>query len=196
MNLKTNTQMKNLTTILATLTLIFIFSSSVNADSLFDDNRMQLRIADGVVQLLYKKSSEETVKIEIKDNNGDIVYEDKVTNKIGFLKMYDFKKLDEGYYTFEISDKEGKIKKEVAFFKRASIAMIKQANDNYRLIYGTKKRTRVWVQMLNEKGTIVFEDAFTSENGFSKVYNVSPKNTNATQMRIITEQDSRQFRLK
>ncbi|MGB3464235.1 MAG: hypothetical protein WBA74_03160, partial [Cyclobacteriaceae bacterium] len=149
-----------------------------------------------VIQLLYKKSSIEKVRIEIKDNEGDIVHQDEVTNKIGFLKTYDFSKLDEGYYTFEISDNEGKVRKEIAFFKRASIAILKQGEDRYRLIYGTKKKTKILVQLLNKKGKVVFEDNFVSENGFSKVYKVSSENTNATEMRVITEQDSKYFRLK
>lgn len=74
--------------------------------------------------------------------------------------------------------------------------MIKQNNHNYRLIYGTKKKSKVTVLLLNKKGKVVFEDTFVSENGFSKVYHISPDNTNATQMRIITPQDTKSFELK
>lgn len=188
--------MKKTLTTLATLVLLLTAVFSAYSNSLLDEKRMQLRLKDGMIQLLYNKSSVESVKIEIKDENGKVIHQDEVKNQIGFLKNYDFRKLDEGYYTFEVSDNEGKVRKEIAFFKRASIAFLKQEDDKYRLIYGTKKKTKVMVQMLNKDEKIVFEDNFVSENGFSKVYKISSDNTNAIKLRIITQQDSREFKLK
>lgn len=188
--------MKNTITTLATLVLLLTTTFAAYSNTIFDENRLQLRMKDGMIQMLYNKSTVENVKIEIINEEGEVIHSDAVSNKFGFLKNYDFSKLDEGFYTFEVSDQEGKVRKEIAFFKRASIALLKQKDDKYRLIYGTKKKSKVSVQMLNNKGKVVFEDNFVSENGFSKTYDVSSENTNATKMRIITQQDSREFELK
>ena len=61
---------------------------------------------DGMIQMLYNKSTVENVKIEIINEEGDVIHSDAVNNKFGFLKNYDFSKLDEGFYTFEVSDQE------------------------------------------------------------------------------------------
>jgi len=188
--------MKKTATVLATLLLLVTFTFSAFSDVNIDEKRMQLRMKDGMIQLLYNKASVESVKIEIKNENGKVIHRDQVNNKIGFLKNYDFRKLDEGYYTFVITDGEGLLKKEVAFFKRASIALIKQKDNKYRVLYGTKRKSKIWVQLLNDDDKVVFEDKFVSINGFSKVYEVSPKKTSATKMRIVTERDSKEFKLK
>ncbi len=175
------------------LTLVVTFSAFSNTKP--DPRKLSMKLIDGKMKLAYKNDSNGKVMIELVNTLGEVIHQEEVKRNQSFAKIIDFNLLGDGQYKVQLSGAKKKYVKEVWVFKNAHIALLKQKYNTYKLLYGSKEPTAIDVQFLNESGQVVMEDFFQSSKGFSKVYQVSSRKTNATALRIITESDSKEFKL-
>ena len=178
------------------IVLLIVFGTSLTYASNSENAKLELREnQNGIVQLLYTSSEAEQVTITILDDNNKIVLSEKVKNKNGFLRNYDFSKLEVGKYTFKVADNNGQLLKKAKFVKKSPVALVDLGDNRFRLIYGSKKDTPVLVVFLDKDGKTIQEDRFTSTNGFARTYIVDNNITSAQKLRLVTDLETKDFEL-
>ena len=80
-----------------------------NKDSITAEKSATLEVkiftrSNGMVAVNFRKQLDETVKVKIYNFDGELIYNEKVSEKEIVSKRYDLSKLPDGYYYFEVSN--------------------------------------------------------------------------------------------
>lgn len=102
--MKTTTLKKGLIAgLLLISTLSFAEGEKNSVNSAYLDVKVT-PIENKMVRMSFDKLQEETVKINIYDQSGVRVYDEKVTDKTSVAKKYDLSNFPAGKYSFEVSN--------------------------------------------------------------------------------------------
>ncbi|MGK7393224.1 MAG: hypothetical protein ACNS62_01585 [Candidatus Cyclobacteriaceae bacterium M3_2C_046] len=136
----------------------------------------------GSFNLVYLPSSNQTVKVNIYDVNGKLIFVDKMRSDQVFFRPYNFKNLKSGDYTFEIIDQGKKLTEIVEYRKNTPVVnqlvnpkvFVENINTGDRInlkVFGAQGET-VQVQFYDNNDNLVFTDEIENAYNFSKVYNL------------------------
>lgn len=93
---------------------LFVGTALASGDESKKSSRVGIvPVKNETFNLIYGGADESGVKIEIVDMQGHTIRTDKIKSNGGFMKPYNFAKVEEGTYTIKITDKFGETTKEV-----------------------------------------------------------------------------------
>lgn len=180
---------------------IFILALLVTAGTqVFANNDIEpeieiLSTAPNSFKLVYKSAEATSVKINIYNEKSNRIFSDKVNNPGSFSKLYNFKNLNSGKYTFEIIANGQSAKEDVYYTlpKKASNKMkafVNQLDNNkkFKLMVMGNNMEPVTVKIYDVNNRLLHERSYTSEKSIGEVYNLKNVNVNEVQF-VITSGD-------
>lgn len=111
--------MKKITATLIVLITV-IGAAFASGDLRKEDRATIVSSKAGIYRVIYDAEGESVVKVLITDEKGRILRNDRIKSKDGFMRPYNFEKLADGTYTIVLSDRYGKISKEVTLGQAAN----------------------------------------------------------------------------
>ena len=125
-------------------------------------------------KLVYPIKKSGLVWVKIFDSDDKMLLSEKVKNKEGFMRSYDFSYLPEGKYRINIESEEGILNKEVYHEYQKndiSISVEETYHDNaFRLIVKGVKESPVYVDIFDGDNNVIFEDVVDVGKSFSRIY--------------------------
>ena len=177
--IKTMDKMKKATTLIVGLILGISSALFANGSEEKDQMELNVKIIPGstgdVFKLMYLSDNKEWVQVNIYNTSGKKILSDKIRNKRGFLRPYNFKSLPEGMYTIEVMT-ENTVKKEVVKLvedePQMNISFDPVAeNKRVKLTVTGPEVQPLLVNIYNQRSELVTQDYIDTEKSFSKVYN-------------------------
>lgn len=130
-----------------------------------------------VYKLSYSSGAVGTVKVNIYDANGELMYTDLIKSVKAFEKMYDFSQLGSGNYKIEVAGAQGKIEQtiQIAAVKESLIASVAtlDTKGKYELQVRNKVMKPVIVTIYDSSDNLIYEDRIDVDHNFSRVYDFS-----------------------
>ena len=130
-----------------------------------------------VYKLNYSSKAVGTVKVNIYDAKGDLMYTELIRSVKAFQKMYDFSRLGSGNYKIEVAGAEGKIEQtiQIAAVKESLIASVAtlDTKGKYELHVRNKVMKPVIVTIYDSSDNLIYEDRIDVDHNFSRVYDFS-----------------------
>jgi hypothetical protein len=164
---------------------------STGETSRYDQSDVQIMPrTDSRYKLVYPVKETESVWIKIYDSEQRMLLSERVKNKEGFMKSYDFSNLSDGLYTIDIQSKSGKITKEVYHsYKKDDIdfSVVKNPeNNSLRLLVEGVSKEPVYVDILDRKSETIYEDRVDVGKSFSRVYKFKDDMPESLKLRVST----------
>lgn len=107
-------------TLTAAVLLMIISTAFASGDGKAEKRATIYSLQKDTYRVIYGAKDEAIVKIKITDEQGNVLREDRVKSKGGFMKPYNFKKLSDGTYTIKLTDEYGEITQQVKVGVEAS----------------------------------------------------------------------------
>lgn len=176
--------MKRLT-LLASALLVTVGTFASNGDKKVkekEESQTRVAIMQGreIMKLVYLNEAEDKVKVSIYDVEGKRLASKSIKSEDGFIQPFNFTQLEEGDYTFEITDNAGTIVENISFdrseVKMSSVYKIKGSN-KYRLNV-LSEGLDVSVKILDEDLNVIHTEKFVDAESFSRIYEL-PEGTKA-----------------
>jgi hypothetical protein len=159
-----------------------------------DNGRTNVRLEESSYakyKLIYPVRNAGIVYVKIYDQQGQQVFSDRIRNKNGFMKPYDFSNMPDGNYKFMIKSDGGKIITDVVHKLHEDDLNIALGDtgekDAYRLVVTGVKKDPVYVNIYDYKDQLVFEDIVKVGKNFSRVYSF-PENAKDLTF-VVTQND-------
>ncbi len=132
-------------------------------------------INDDVYQLNYLKKSPGWVKMEIKDIDENVLYQEKIERTDPFTKPFDFKNYKTGIFYLKVTDGEDTYLTKINRSPEANMvaSIIKYKDEKAKVIVEGDVMETVYVNIYDRYGIPVFEDIIDRERGFSRIYDLS-----------------------
>lgn len=130
------------------------------------------------VKLLYRADQLGDVKIQILNENNEVVLTDKVKNVDGFLRPYNFSELPAGEYSFVVTNVNGSQTEKIAYreakrTERIAKLMPVEGNDKKLLLSVPNKQSDILtITILDDVDNILYSEKETISDDFAKVYNL------------------------
>lgn len=125
-------------------------------------------------KLIYPIKKSGLVWVRIFDSRDEMLLSEKLKNKEGFMRSYDFSYLPEGKYRINIESPEGNLVREIYHEYQEndiSISVEQTYHDNaFRLVVIGVKESPVYVDILDGDNKVLFEDIVDVSKSFSRVY--------------------------
>jgi len=153
------------------LTVFFVVLST----SLFASGTIELvDQGNGIYKLFYDNDNDGEVKIKIYDEKGRVIRRDKIQNKIGFYKPYNFNSLASGTYKIEVVDDNGTTRKLVNLKNnQQEVAIMHVREGKYQLLLTDPANTSADITIYNQDYEIIHSEKIDFDYGFSKVFDLS-----------------------
>jgi hypothetical protein len=171
---------------------------AVVASVVANDNNTGLAIlrANGteVFKVIYKGESSKTVKINVYDQNADLVFAETINGSNGFILPLNFKGLASGEYTIELTDAAGKhvekinyqplsVKAEDETF--VHVSRVAKNSDKFVLSMVTKSINDVAINIYDGNDRLIFNETKQVNGEFAQLYSI--KNINTTNGAVTFE---------
>jgi hypothetical protein len=129
-------------------------------------------------KLYYKSIKQETVRVSISDEKGEMVFKETIKKVEGFMRPYNFEGLAEGQYFIQIEDESGKRVEKVNYKSGKAEQLIhvqKLSNDEnkYLLTIASAKEENVFIKIYDVDGTLVHYEAQSIAGEFAQVYDLN-----------------------
>lgn len=172
--------MKRLT-LLASALLVTVgsFAANGNTTPVKERNEDQSKIAiiqgREVMKLVYLNEVSDRVSISVYNEKGQKLVSTSVKSKDGFIQPFNFTQVEEGEYTFEITDDSGTIIENISLDRTetniSTVYKIKDS-DKYRLNV-LSEGDDITVKIMDEDLNVIHEDKFMDADSFSRIYDLS-----------------------
>ncbi|WP_420318435.1 hypothetical protein [Ekhidna sp.] len=160
------------------LMIMVSLTSIANGTSSIGDAKAMVKVvpAGEMIRLYYAGVSSESVKLVIRDEEGDLVYREKINAGYSFQRAYNMSNLPFGTYEFQLITGQETISQLVDYVNQPEISLdffVKSLDEN-----GTRKMVRIPAgQIEKAKVTIysnvngmLYEEVESVENGMAKIY--------------------------
>ncbi len=128
----------------------------------------------GNVKVIYKAEGRGKVRIALLDAEGNRLYDATLKSSGGFILPMNFKNLDEGQYTFELTDESGKLIESIAYgrSKRAEMQLHvrKMESSSYAVMLSQANPGTINIRFLDEKGNLVYDFEEKTSGAFGKLF--------------------------
>lgn len=140
------------------------------------ENRIKVeRKAGSKYELTYLTIGEGSVRINIYDQKGIQLHSERIDNISSFTKSFDFRKLPDGEYAFEIMDETGKISTAIHHIVKnrlkAEVTVLEA--DKYRVLVRGSHMAPVMVNIYDSRYELIYTDEVKIGKSFTKVYDLS-----------------------
>jgi hypothetical protein len=167
-----------------------VLTVGVAASVVANDNNKGLAIlrANGteVFKVIYKGEASKTVKINIYNQNADLVFTETITGSNGFILPLNFKGLASGEYTIELTDAAGKhaekinyqpltVKAEDETF--VHVSRVAKNSDKFVLSMTTKSSDEVAINIYDENDHLIFNEIRQVNGEYAQLYSIKNINT-------------------
>ncbi len=125
------------------------------------------------MNLIYRDNAPSLITVTIMDAHGKTVAKDQIKNANGFNQPYDLSNLASGIYTVTMADGQGEFFNTTAVVSNALSAVKPTDESKYQLTFEDTQTQRVSVGIYDDRGKLIFKETVRSDDGFSKVYNLS-----------------------
>ncbi|MDN5201301.1 hypothetical protein QQ008_08010 [Fulvivirgaceae bacterium BMA10] len=135
---------------------------------------------ENVFKLIYLSDLNGKVIVNIYDSKNKKIMTDRITNKDGFIRPYNFKELKNGVYRFELIDADGKIEK-TAFYRMGtepnarfspSTQFVDSLEQKLELRVVGPRKDPIDITIYTNDGREFFKDRIREKNSISKVYDL------------------------
>jgi hypothetical protein len=168
--------------LLAALSTGMVAAQDLSEVFVNDNGRNDIRLEETsgtVYKLIFPVRNTETVFVKIYDLENHLVYSEKIRNKYGFTRPYDFKDLPDGSYQVRIWTNAGKIIRNFVLRKPVNDLMVAveetKGHDSYKLIVKGVTKKPLYVDIYDENEELVFEEVLKVDSDFSRVYSFDSK---------------------
>ena len=181
---------------------MFILSGYVNAEGRHpgvdpaESSKLIVNHNQSVIKLFYQSEKQGKVIVRIFDVNNALVHVDRIHNKNGFVRPYNFKELSEGEYRFEITDFDGKVEKVVEHsikkaernaMIRARLSSVDENENKMKLdVLGVTDEV-VFVKILDNNREEIYSETIDIQNSFSRIYNLKKLRDREVSFEVLTE---------
>lgn len=159
-----------------TLLAVAIFTMSTafaNGNETNKANQVALyEVQNQQYRLIYPFAEKETVRIQIKDENGSVITTDKVKNHEGFLRKYDMSTLNDGNYTMTFTSKSGVFEKSFDIKTAKQMAVNHLGDKRVKLIYSDQVNKGT-LRIYNKNMDLIHREKYQQVDGFSRIYDLS-----------------------
>jgi len=142
-----------------------------------DNGRTNIRLEESAFakyKLVYPVRSAGIVYVKIYDQDNQLVFSDRIKNKDGFMRPYDFSNLPDGNYKFMIQSDGGQIVTDIVHKLHQYDLDISVADtadkDAYQLLVTGVKKDPVYVSIYDKKDHLVYEDVVNVGKNFTRIY--------------------------
>lgn len=158
------------------LMMLMIVSSVVFARRLDNPGSSMAVFKNGsTFKLLYKGTPNTDVKIQILNDDNEIVFSEKIKNEDGFLRPYNFTELPEGNYRFQLTDVNGRQTEQVNYRKEingkvAHLLRVGGSNEKFILSVPNKGTDILTVTIYDGENAVLYTEREKITGDFAKVY--------------------------
>jgi len=165
--------------------LLAAISTVSFADGKYDekaDREPEVKIIPSVsshtYKLVYVSDLAGQVKVDIIDKNGSTILTDRILNKNGFIRPYNFSNLPEGAYTLKVIDGQNEIKESFTYETAVTKSPISvrtdlESDNKVKLTVIGVQKEKVIVKIIDRFNRVVAEDDIDAVKSFCKVYDFS-----------------------
>ncbi len=171
--------MKRLTLFVSALAVALCSFASNGDKSIKErsDSQSKIAIIQGkeVMKLVYLNEQSNRVLIKVYDEEGHKLVSTGVRSKDGFIQPFNFSEVDEGNYTFEITDDSGTIIENVTLDRsEVSISTVYKIKDTQKFrVNVLAENDDVEIRIMDEDMNILHRDSFNEADSFSRVYDLA-----------------------
>jgi hypothetical protein len=171
-----------------------ISTSETEANRSKADGIQVIKGIDARYKLIYPIKKTEHVRIEIYDKKSQLLFSERVENRDGFMKSYDFSNLPDGTYKIKISSRSNLVTKNIYHrYPQHDIDFYVEKNPeekSFRLVVKGVKKNPVYVDFLNTDYSTLFEDIVEVGKSFSRVYKFEEELPGNLMIRVSTGEKS------
>lgn len=177
---------------IAAVVFLVISASALKAE---DPKELQMQIiskSDQTFKVIYTAAEKAAVRINIYDWNHKLIFSDHIGSTAGFSKPYNFKKLPEGKYTFEISSNGITSREEVSHYPQTKRATVKafvfptKEAGKFQLMVMANRMAPVTISILDQNNQILHEERVDADKNFGKVYNLNNLTANSARFVVLS----------
>lgn len=132
-----------------------------------------VKTSNRIYNVIYPFEEETTVAVTIRNEKGHVVKTERIENRKGFMRSYDFSQMNEGLYKIQFEDGDERFEKSLILSNEKSLDLIPKANGRYQLLAKFSDRSDLYVNIFDEKGEIVYHEKHSKSAGFSRTYDLS-----------------------
>lgn len=131
-----------------------------------------------LVKLLYKGEKYTDVKVYILNQDNEVIFTEKIKDTDGFIRPYNFSKLPEGNYSFELVDNMGRRAIEHVNYKLESrkramhVVRVGGTTDKFVLSVPNSGQSRLSINIYDDKGRVMHTENEKISGDFARVYNI------------------------
>ena len=134
------------------------------------------RKSSTVFKIMYKEETAGKVKMSIFNENGSEVFSEIFKDVKSFARPLNFVGMEQGEYTIELVDNNGKKIEKINYFIEPSLKNVhltKIANESKYLLAVTNVGTeQITVKIFDSTDQLVLDETMQSNKGFAQVYNM------------------------
>jgi hypothetical protein len=129
-------------------------------------------------KLYYKSEKQGRVKINIKDEAGNAIFNETLNKVSGFMRPYNFEGLPEGQYTISLEDENGKTVEKVNYKagkveKLIHLSKVPGEQNKYLLSVASRGAEDVFIYIFDNNGNLIHNEIQTVKGEFAQVYNLN-----------------------
>ena len=158
--------------ILSLMLIVSVAAVAANKEDL--SNRVEIEtIEEGVYKITYDQIEPAKFDLKIVNENGTLVFEEKMYRSSGFTKKYDLRNMEAGKYTFKIRENDVKIEKKINFsnLTEASISQIGKTKKVRLSLSDTK--SKVSIIIYDGKDRVILQETVQQGTNYFKIYDLS-----------------------
>ena len=131
-----------------------------------------------LIKLLYKGEKFTDVKVYILNQDNEVIFTEKIKGTDGFIRPYNFSKLPQGSYSFELVDNLGhhetkhiEYKNEVRK-KVMHVVRVGGTTDKFVLSVPNSGQSQLSINIYDDKGRMIHTEREQISGDFARVYNI------------------------
>jgi hypothetical protein len=132
-------------------------------------------------KVYYSANMEDDVTVSIFNQSGKLVFTEKLRNTDGFIRPYNFERLDEGDYTIEVENDGGKHVEKIHYSAgkiEKMINVVKLADEGkYLLTVASKGADNVTINIYDDHNELIHSQERFVEREFAEVINLKNRKT-------------------
>jgi hypothetical protein len=177
--------------------LVTVSCAVTQASPIGPDQRIKVRKSGDVFKVTYQSPADGKVKVTILDEEGQVVFTEKINSQGGFKRPYNFSQLPKGDYTIQIEDVLGACSEKLSYQDIkwiTRVAKLKGAKDKYMVTIPDQGKQRASVFVYNQFQELVFTDYINQEGDFVRIYHL--KNLEGATIQVVNQSSGEETTFK
>ena len=131
-----------------------------------------------LIKLLYKGSKPTDVKVNILNQENEVIFTDKIKGTDGFIRPYNFSNLPHGSYSFELVDNMGNREIKHVDYKLESrkkvmhVVRVGGTTDKFVLSVPNFGQSQLSINIYDDKGRVIHTEKQQINGDFARLYNI------------------------